>query len=288
MSKRSGLGRGLGALIPTAAPDQKEETTAAGLSKAALTAIQPNPHQPRHHFNEEALAELAASIAEHGLIQPLIVRQTEEGKYTLIAGERRWRAAQLAGLTEAPIVIKDVSPQDMLELALIENIQRADLNPLEEAAAYQQLIDEFGLTQEKVAQRVGKSRPAVANMVRLLSLPPNVQAAVADGRISGGHARTLVPLPTAEMQTAVMNSIISQELNVRQTEAIVRKLLAAEPPKLKITPPPQPELAALETQFQESLGARVKIEKGNKGGKVVIHFYSDEELQAIYEAIVKE
>jgi ParB family transcriptional regulator, chromosome partitioning protein len=222
------------------------------------------------------------------LIQPLIVQREKEGQYTLIAGERRWRAAQLAGLTEAPAVVKDVSSQDMLEIALIENIQRADLNPLEEALAYQQLMSEFGLTQEKVAQRVGKSRPTIANMVRLLSLPPVIQEAVVDGRISGAHARTILPLPTAEMQTAVMNSVIQQDLSVRQTEVIVRKLLAGETPKPKAVPPPQPELTALESQFRQSLGARVHIEKGSKGGKVVIHFYSDEELQAIYEAIVKE
>lgn len=287
MSKRTGLGRGLGALIPP--PPQTEETAAsAGLIMVPVTAVQPNPHQPRHHFSEEALAELAASIAEHGLIQPLIVQREAGGQYTLIAGERRWRAAQLAGLTEAPAVVKDVSPQDMLEIALIENIQRADLNPLEEALAYQQLMSEFGLTQEKVAQRVGKSRPTIANMVRLLSLPPAIQEAVVDGRISGAHARTILPLPTAEMQTAVMNSVIQQDLSVRQTEVIVRKLLAGETPKPKVVPPPQPELTALESQFRQSLGARVNIEKSSKGGKVVIHFYSDEELQAIYEAIVKE
>jgi ParB family transcriptional regulator, chromosome partitioning protein len=290
MTKKRGLGRGLGALIPTADPEQ--ETAPAmpetGLTQVALAAIQPNPRQPRRHFDEAALAELAASIGEHGLIQPLIVQTEGNGRYTLIAGERRWRAAQLAGLTEVPVVVKDVSSQDMLELALIENIQRADLNPLEEALAYQQLMNEFGLTQERVAERVGKSRPAVANTVRLLDLPENIQAAVVDGKISGAHGRTLLPLPTGEMQTAVMNSVIQQELSVRQTEAIVRKLLTSEPPQPKATPAPAPELTALESQFRQSLGTRVNIEKGAKGGKVVIHFYSDEELQAIYDAIVKE
>jgi ParB family transcriptional regulator, chromosome partitioning protein len=289
MSKRRGLGRGLGALIPTADP---EETAAAAvdanLTLVAVTAIEPNPHQPRQNFSEEALAELAASIVEHGLIQPLIVQKTAAGRYIIIAGERRWRAAQTAGLAEVPVVVKDVSPQNMLEIALIENIQRADLNPLEEALAYQQLIDGFGLTQEQVAQRVGKSRPAVANTVRLLALPANIQAAVIEGRISGAHARTLLPLPTAAMQTAVMNSIVKQELSVRQTETIVRKMLAARPPSRKSAAQPDPELVALESQFRQSLGTRVNIEKGSKGGKVVIHFYSDEELQAIYEAIVKE
>jgi len=289
MSKRRGLGRGLDALIPTADPEETEAAVvAANLTLVAVTAIQPNPHQPRQNFSEEALAELAASIVEHGLIQPLIVQKTEAGRYTIIAGERRWRAAQTAGLAEVPVVVKDVSPQHMLEIALIENIQRADLNPLEEALAYQQLMDEFGLTQEQVAQRVGKSRPAVANTVRLLALPANIQASVIEGKISGAHARTLLPLPTAAMQTAVMNSIIKQELSVRQTETIVRKMLAAKPPNRKSATQPDPELVALESQFRQSLGTRVNIEKGSKGGKVVIHFYSDEELQAIYEAIVKE
>jgi ParB family transcriptional regulator, chromosome partitioning protein len=289
MSKRRGLGRGLGALIPTADPEEKDAAVIdVNLTLVAVTAIQPNPHQPRQNFGEEALAELAASIVEHGLIQPLIVQKTEAGRYTIIAGERRWRAAQTAGLTEVPVVIKDVSSQHMLEIALIENIQRADLNSLEEALAYQQLMDEFGLTQEQVAQRVGKSRPAVANTVRLLALPANIQAAVIEGKISGAHARTLLPLPAAAMQTAVMNSIIKQELSVRQTETIVRKMLAAKPPNRKSATQLDPELVALESQFRQSLGTRVNIEKGSKGGKVVIHFYSDEELQAIYEAIVKE
>ncbi len=280
MSKKRGLGRGLGALIQTS-----ETSEGTGLQTVPLSRIKPNPHQPRSVMDEEKLAELAASIKEHGLIQPLIVTQSGDG-YTLIAGERRWRASQLAKLKEAPVVIKEATPQAMLELAIIENIQRADLNPLEEAYAYQQLMDEFDLTQEDVARRVGKGRSTVANLVRLLNLPQNIQQAVSDGRISGAHARALLPLPTPEAQTGAMNQIIRLNLSVRQTESLVKKLLTAEKPKPKPKKTLPAELAALQTQFEQSLGTNVNIQKSGKGGKVVIHYYSDEELQNIYDAIV--
>ncbi len=286
MSKKRGLGRGLGALIQTSeAGIDTGLQTDTGLQIVPLANIKPNPHQPRSVMDEGKLAELAASIKEHGLIQPLIVTQTEEG-YTLIAGERRWRASQLAKLTEVPVVVKEATPQAMLELAIIENIQRADLNPLEEAYAYQQLMDEFGLTQEEVAQRVGKGRSTVANLVRLTNLPRNIQQAVTDGRISGAHARALLPLPTPEAQTSAMTQIISLSLSVRQTESLVKKLLAAKKPQPKPKKTLPAELVALQTQFEQSLGTHVNIQKSGKGGKVVIHYYSDEELQGIYEAIV--
>ena len=283
MKRKSGLGnRGLGALIPTAS--QVEET---GLRTVPVDSIEPNPHQPRSHMDEEKLSELADSIREHGLIQPLIVTE-DRGKYILIAGERRWRAAQRAELTEIPVILKEATPQEMLELALIENIQRADLNALEEALAYQQLMDEFDMTQEMVAQRVGKGRSTVANLVRLLTLPPEVQQAVMDGRISGAHARNLASLPTSEMQTAVMNQIVKLHFNVRQTEQLVQKLLGNKKPTAKRRATPKPELAALEMKFRDTLGTRVDLKSGRQGGRVVIHFYSDEELHAIYEAIVGE
>ncbi|MFW6062906.1 MAG: ParB/RepB/Spo0J family partition protein [Chloroflexota bacterium] len=287
MSKRRGLGRGLGALIPQG-DDADEQQQGSGLRTVALEAIAPNPHQPRSHMDEDALDELAASIEEHGLIQPLIVNDNGDGQYTLIAGERRWRAAQRAGLEQAPVVVKEASPQDMLELALIENIQRADLNPLEEAAAYRQLIEEFGLTQAQVAKRVSKSRPAVANTVRLLELPDRVQEAVVNGEISGGHARALLGLPTEEMRVNTMRTVIRKGYSVRQTEALVRKLTSAARPRSREKQRTPPEVVALESQFQQSLGTRVNIQKGSKGGRVVIHFYSDEELHAIYEAIVRD
>ena len=280
MSRKRGLGRGLGALIPG---DVQEEN--GSLQSVPISAIEPNPHQPRSVMDEDALAELADSIRAHGLIQPLIVTKTGS-TYTLIAGERRWRAAQLAGLAEAPVIVKEATPQAMLELALIENIQRADLNPLEEAYAYHQLMEEFGLTQEEVSKRVGKGRSTIANLVRLLNLPANVQQALTDGRISGAHARALLPLPTPAMQTMAMNQIVRLGLNVRQTETLVKDLLADQKPKARPKKQPPAGLAALETQFRESLGTRVDVSKGPKGGRVVIHFYSDEELQAIYDAIV--
>jgi ParB family chromosome partitioning protein len=192
----------------------------------------------------------------------------------------------LAGLNEVPVVVKEASRQDMLELALIENVQRDDLNAIEEANAYQQLIDDFGMTQEQVAKSVGKSRPTVANMVRLLKLGNDVQAAVVEGQISGAHARALLPLPNPEAQTAVMRTIVTKELSVRQVEALVKKMLTAVKPKPKQAPAVAPEMAALADEISQSLGTRVDISQGAKGGKVVIHFYSDEELQAIYESIV--
>jgi ParB family chromosome partitioning protein len=283
MKRKSGLGRGLGALIP-----MESAVTGEGLRTVPASAIEPNPHQPRTQMDKAQLQELAESIKEHGLIQPLIVTETEDGRYTLIAGERRWRAAQLAGLNELPVVVKEATPQEMLELAIIENIQRADLNALEEALAYQQLMVEFGLTQEQVSQRVGKGRSTIANLVRLLTLPDNVQQAVANGRISGAHARNLASLPTSEMQTAVMNQIIKLNLNVRQTENIVRKLLADSKPKPRQRQAASPEMLALEMKFRDTLGTRVDLKNGRKGGRVVIHYYSDEELQAIYDTIVGE
>ena len=287
MSKKRGLGRGLGALIPGEASEGESQQT--GLREVPVTSIRPNPHQPRSSMDEEKLSELADSIREHGLIQPLIVTE-KNGRYTLIAGERRWRASQLAGLREVPVVVKEATPQAMLELAIIENIQRADLNPLEEAYAYQQLMDEFGLTQEDVSQRVSKGRSTVANLVRLINLPENIQQAVTDGIISGAHARALLPLPTPEMQTGAMNQIIKLSLSVRQTEQLVKNLMAEEKPKPKQRKALSAELAALESQFRETLGTRVNIEHSSrhKSGRIVIHYYSDEELNSIYDAIIGE
>lgn len=284
MSKRQALGRGLDALFPSAG---ERPTRTDTVRTVPVELVTPNPRQPRTAMDPDALAELAASVKSHGLIQPLIVTETLEG-YVLIAGERRWRAARLAGLEQVPVIVKETTPQDMLELALIENIQRADLNALEEAHAYRQLIDDFGLTQEEVADRVGKARSTVANLVRLLALPDDIQAAVLDGRISGAHARALLPLPTPELQTATMNHIIKLGLNVRQTEALVAGLLATERPGPKPRRTLPPELADLQHRFEEALGTRVNIEAGAKGGRVVIHYYSDEELDAIYNAIVGE
>ncbi len=282
MSKKRGLGRGLGALIPA---DSTQDSVAGGVRTVPVNIIVPNPHQPRGRMDAEKLDDLAASIKIHGLIQPLIVTE-RPGGFTLIAGERRWRAAQLAGLTEVPVVVKETTPQEMLELAIIENIQRADLNALEEALAYRQLMDDFGLTQEEVAAQVGKGRSTIANLVRILTLPEPVQEAVLDGDISGAHARELTRLPTPEMQVNAMRQIVKLHLSRRQTITLVDNLLSEKKPQPISKVTLSPELKALQTQFEQSLGTRVNIEKGKKGGKVVIHYYSDEDLQAIYENIV--
>jgi ParB family transcriptional regulator, chromosome partitioning protein len=280
MSKRSGLGKGLEALIPTG------QAPAGGVAHIPVAAISPNPMQPRGVMDPDTLAELAASIREHGLLQPLIVTCQGPEQYQLIAGERRWQAAQLVGLLTVPAIVKEASPQEVLELALVENIQRADLNPLEEASAYRQLVDEFGLTQEQVAQRVGKSRVAVTNILRLLRLPAEVRQALAGGSISEGHARALLGLPTGEVQLAALNVILHKQLTVRQTEELVRRLLA-EPPQPEPRDPPSPEAQALEQEFRDTLGTKVNLYRNRKGrGRLVIHFYSEEELQAIYDLIV--
>lgn len=278
--QRSGLGKGLEALIPVA------QEPSAGLTQVSISAITPNPMQPRTALDPEDLAELAASVYEHGLLQPLIVTQQGPERYQLIAGERRWQAARMAGLATVPAIVKEATPQQVLELALVENIQRADLNPLEEAAAFLQLVEEFGLTQEQVAERVGKSRVAVTNTLRLLRLPAEVKQALADGTIREGHARALLALPTPVSQVAALKTVVSKALSVRQTEELVRRLLA-EPPPRKPKQPVDAETQALEEEFREMLGTKVNLHRNRKGrGRLVIHFYSEEELQAIYDVIV--
>jgi ParB family chromosome partitioning protein len=294
MSHKRGLGRGLDALIPAESPfgpPPTAGTVGVGLLEAAVGDIQPNPHQPRLKLDDEQLNELAASIREHGLIQPLVVTRlaapSSDGiAYQLIAGERRWRAAQKAGLERVPVIVKEVAPQEMLELALVENVQRADLNPLEEAHAYRQLIDEFGLTQDQVARRVGKSRVAIANTSRLLKACAAIKKALLDEEIHEGHARALLALETDEAQEAALAVVLKQGLNVRQTESLVRRLTGeVEPPPP--APPPSPQTQSLETAFRERLGTKVTLQRNEKGaGRVVIHFYSDEELQHLYERIV--
>ncbi len=285
MTKKSGLGRGLGALFPTESPIEDKQTS--GLLEVAVGEISPNPRQPRTTVEQSDLAELAASIREHGLIQPLIVTGTESG-YTLIAGERRLRAARLAGLETVPVIVKESTPQEMLELAIIENIQREDLNAIEEALAYRQLTDDFNMTQEAVADRVGKGRSTVANLLRLLNLPQDVQQAVLDGELSGAHARELLRLPTAGQQIEAKNVMIRKGLNRKEAANLVSRMLAGDPPPAEPKAPMSPEILALQERFVQSLGTRVNIEQLSKGGKVVIYYYSDEELQAIYESIVED
>jgi ParB family chromosome partitioning protein len=249
-----------------------------------VESIVPNPRQPRQSLDPESLQELASSIREQGLVQPLVVTEAAGG-YQLLVGERRWRAAKLAGLNVVPVVVRDVSPQQMLELALVENLQREDLNPLETASAYQQLVDEFGLTQQQVADKVGKNRVTVTNTLRLLKLPTEVKQALLQGQITEGHARSLLRLPSQNDQLRVLKAVLKGALSVRQTEQLVRRL--AEEPKQKTRPAEKPpELRALEDDFRRALGTKVSLSRGSKGGRLVIYFYSEEELRAIHDLIV--
>ncbi len=292
---RRGLGRGLSSLIPTAPPDDlvEKQVVSPGMRLLPIDNVSPNPRQPRQAIVPEALAELAASIKEHGLIQPIIVTAAspeDPSPYIIIAGERRWRASRLAGLDEVPVVIKEASPQDMLELALVENIQRADLNPLEEAGAYQTLIVEFGLTQEQVADRVGKSRTTVTNIVRLLRLPESVKDALMGGQIREGHARALLGLSDDQAMVEASKLVIGRGLSVRQTEELVRRLNTPTPPKsideddLSNTP----ESRALENRLRDFLGTKVNLFRTRKGGRIVIHFFSEEELADLYDKLIDE
>mgnify|MGYP001145156412 CR=1 FL=1 len=290
MSGKRGLGRGLNALLSSTSTSM--DLTETGVIRVPIDAIGPNPRQPRHALDSSTLAELAASIREHGLIQPLIVTRAPleaEVTYTLIAGERRWRAAKLAGLSEVPVIVREATPQTMLEWALVENIQRADLNPLEEAAAYRALMDEFGLTQEQVAARVGKSRAAVANSVRLLNLAEPVKEALGTGQISEGHARALLGLPDEPSQVTALELILRHGYNVRQTEELVRRMSMAVQTEANPKPEDDPwalETRVLEEQLRAALGTRVHLSRSRQGGRLVIYFYSEEELQALYERLI--
>jgi len=274
MPKERGLGKGLGALIPSS-------DGSGGLLELELDRISPNPRQPRASIEDGALAELADSIRRHGVLEPIIVTRSGNG-YTLVAGERRWRAARLAGLRKIPAVVKDASPQELLELALVENIQRQDLSPLEEAAAYRQLLEEHGLTQEEVARRVGKSRSAVANSLRLLNLPPEAKVALEEGRITEGHARTLLSLSTTGEQLALLASLLASGATVREAEEAARRRSSTRKPRGSAH---SAELSEIESRLRELLGTRVELHHGRKGGRLVIHFYSDEELEGILRHI---
>jgi ParB family chromosome partitioning protein len=281
--KKGGLGKGLGALLA-------DTDVTSGLTEVPVRSIVPNPHQPRASIDETTLRELADSMREYGLIQPLVVVRSGETGFTLIAGERRWRAAQLIGMETVPVVVKDAAPQQMLELALIENVQRADLNPLEEALAYRQLIDEFGLTQEQVSQRVGKSRVAVANTTRLLKLPESIQKRLADGTLSEGHARALLMLNDTTHMQRLVSQIVAGGLSVRQVEELVRRLNTDKPhvKKRKTTDGASANTRSLEDKMRRALGTKVNLYRSSRGGKVVIHFYSEDELDAIYHRITQE
>jgi len=284
MTKKRGLGQGLAALISKSTSSALE----TGLIEVALDHIIPNPYQPRQVMDQVKLQELADSILKHGLIQPLIVTKIDDSHYQLIAGERRWRASQIAGLETVPVVVKEATPQSMLELALIENIQRADLNPLEEAVAYQQLIHEFHLTQESVAEQVGKSRTTVTNILRLLQLPPEVKDALMSNQISEGHARALLGLKNQPDQLEVLQAIQTEQLTVRQTEHRVRQYLGNSTPTKK-SPSAQitPQDRNLVSRFEATFGTKVELVRTEADqGRLVIHFFSQEDLQVIFERIL--
>ena len=284
MPQKSGLGRGLGSLIPGGDNALAEN----GVMLVQVEMVSPNPRQPRSTMHPEELKDLTASIREHGVLQPLIVTPGDmDGRYILIAGERRLQAARLAGLAAVPVIVRQATDQQRLELAIIENVQRSDLSALEQAEAYRQLAEDFDLSHEDIAARVGKSRVAVTNTLRLLKLPDAVKNALIEGRISEGHARALLALPTAEAQTAALRTVIAQELNVRQTEELVRKL-SGEKPLRKPKPAAVPEVAELEERLRSSLHTKVTLRSGRKGGTVTIHYYSDEELNALMGRLLNE
>jgi len=279
-----GLGRGLGSLIPSG-EDKKNEFTkkpvgsGREIADIAIDEIIPNPRQPRESFSHEEMEDLIASIKEHGILQPLIVSPRDDG-YELVAGERRWRAAKMAGLRTVPAIVRSVKEQQKLELALIENIQRQNLNPIEEAKAYKKLIDEFALTQEEVSKKVGKSRPQVANYVRLLELPLEIQEAAASGEIPYTQARSLLALDTPRAQIKLFKKIVRDKMTVRDTE---KKVSAGK----KTTKVKDPNLTAKEDELRSVLGTKVEIKKRPGGGQITIEFYSDEELDSLINRIVQ-
>ncbi len=275
----SALGRGLSSLIPQrAVPD-------SAVVEVPLGQVSPNPYQPRRHMDDIGLQELADSIREHGVLQPILVTETLNG-YQLIAGERRVRASRIAGLERIPALVRQLADRDQLEVALVENVQRADLDPIEEALAYRQLMSEFGLTQELVSSRVGKARATIANTLRLLELHVDVQGAIVDGRITEGHGRALAGL-SLDGQAKVLKTVAGQGLSVRQTEELVRRLREPkQPAPAAATPRLDPDLERVENHLRERLGTKVSLSRSRVGGKIVIEYYSDEELNRLYEHLI--
>ena len=282
---KGGLGKGLDALFM----DNSIEEEAKSAVKLKINDIEPNRAQPRKSFDEEALEELANSISTHGVIQPLLVRPLADGGYQLIAGERRWRASRMAGLTEVPVVIREMSDSEAMELALVENLQREDLNPIEEAQGLALLMETYGLTQEQAAKRVGKSRPAVANSMRLLSLPQEVLAMVERGELSAGHARTILALENAEQITALANEIVKKNLSVRETERAVKALLKGDAKKEKRAKKRDTYYDEVELAVSQSLGrkAKVSLSGGNKG-TLEIEFFGKEDLSKLLKLFENE
>ncbi|MGF9819052.1 ParB/RepB/Spo0J family partition protein [Brevibacillus agri] len=277
-----GLGKGLNALITSNLIEEGEQ-----VKEVSVSEIRPNPYQPRKEFEQSAIDELANSIQEHGIIQPLIVRKSIKG-YELVAGERRLRAAKLAGLKQVPVVVKAYTDQQLMEIALIENLQRENLNPLEEAEAYEKLIAHHDYTQEQLAQRIGKSRPHVANMLRLLQLPESIRKMVSAAELSMGHARALLGVSDEKVQKQLAKDVVEKGLNVRQLEELVKQLSVSRETKKKKPAKTEPILIELEERLRSRFGTAVKIKKGAKRGKIEIDFYSQEDLQRIIEILNDE
>lgn len=273
---RGGLGRGLESLFEDAAPSFESDTR---IETLPLWEIEPDPGQPRKTFDDETLAELSASIAEHGLLQPIAVRPKPSGGYLIVAGERRWRASRMAGLTEVPVIVKDVTDEQAMELALVENLQREDLDPVEEAAGIRELMTRCDLTQEQAARKLGKSRSALANSLRLLSLPETVLELLKSGFITIGHAKVILGLPTPELQEEAAQMIADNQLNVRQAEALCKKL--AKPAKEPVAAPlPSALPVEVEESLKQALGSEVRVAYHDGKGKLTVHFYSDDQLKA--------
>ena len=273
---RGGLGRGLESLFEDAAPSFESDTR---IETLPLREIEPDPGQPRKTFDDETLAELSASIAEHGLLQPIAVRPKPSGGYLIVAGERRWRASRMAGLTEVPVIVKDVTDEQAMELALVENLQREDLDPVEEAAGIRELMTRCDLTQEQAARKLGKSRSALANSLRLLSLPETVLELLKSGFITIGHAKVVLGLPTPELQEEAAQMIADNQLNVRQAEALCKKL--AKPANEPVAAPlPSALPVEVEESLKQALGSEVRVAYHDGKGKLTVHFYSDEQLKA--------
>ena len=273
---KGGLGRGLESLFEDAAPSFDSD---AKIETLPLREIEPDPDQPRKTFEQEALGELAASIAEHGLLQPIAVRPRGLNGYTIVAGERRWRACRMAGLTEVPVVVKDVTEEQAMELALVENLQREDLDPVEEAAGIRELMVRCDLTQEQAAQKLGKSRSALANSLRLLNLPETVLELLKSGFINMGHAKVILGLPTPELQEQAAQMVADNQLNVRQTEALCKKLM--KPAKTPAEPPIRSAFPVeVEESLKQVLGSEVNVAYHDGKGKLTVHFYSDDQLRA--------
>lgn len=280
---RKGLGKGLSALIPDMQPEDAEK-----VQELPIDRIQPNPYQPRKRFDDAKLAELAESIKAHGIVQPLVVRKAGDG-YELVVGQRRLLAARMAGLAEVPVVVSDLDDAEMIQVALIENLQREDLNPMEEAESYRRLVEEFGMSQEELAGVLGRSRPSIANTLRLLNLQPEVQEVVSRGTISMGHARALLAIQDPALQVEACRHVVEQELSVRETEDLVRRVLASGRvggKEKREERPKDPEIASLEEKLRRAFGTQVRIIRGKKKGKIEIEYYSDDDLERILALVL--